>query len=393
MLSKKSQYFHVFLLLSFSGNPVFTRSKFLLMAYGIFIFLKYFLVNQKKVKFLNNDVLKFIFSIIFIFVLQYFTLGFLSVLASLNYLFKILIGAFIIYIVGTNFRKLYFEIMVFLSVVSLFFFILNSIGLEIPSIYNAGRNRSIILYNQLITADGVLLKRNSGMFWEPGVFSGYLIITFLLYINDLRLFFILNKRKVLILLLALVTTFSTTGYLLIFLIVLYYLISKSKHKIVSYLFIPLIFGSSYFIYTEVEFLQSKIEEQFEVSQDRDIKNEFYSDRGSAFLFDLYYIEKHPIIGNGMHSKTRYSDHQFLLKDEDTQLFGHGNGFSNFLASMGIPLFLFYFFLYYKRNPFSSMDKMFSILIITGLLQSEQYLNFPLFLILPFVHYNYNNISK
>jgi hypothetical protein len=363
------------------------------MAYGIFIFLKYFLVNQKKVKFLNNDVLKFIFSIIFIFVLQYFTLGFLSVLASLNYLFKILIGAFIIYIVGTNFRKLYFEIMVFLSVVSLFFFILNSIGLEIPSIYNAGRNRSIILYNQLITADGVLLKRNSGMFWEPGVFSGYLIITFLLYINDLRLFFILNKRKVLILLLALVTTFSTTGYLLIFLIVLYYLISKSKHKIVSYLFIPLIFGSSYFIYTEVEFLQSKIEEQFEVSQDRDIKNEFYSDRGSAFLFDLYYIEKHPIIGNGMHSKTRYSDHQFLLKDEDTQLFGHGNGFSNFLASMGIPLFLFYFFLYYKRNPFSSMDKMFSILIITGLLQSEQYLNFPLFLILPFVHYNYNNISK
>ena len=132
----------------------------------------------------------------------------------------------------------------------------------------------------------------------------------------------------------------------------------------------------YITYESTDFLKDKIDHQFQNATDRE-EGEFGPDRLSALFFDIHYISKHPLIGNGFHSQTRYADHPELQKED----LGHGNGFSDFLASMGILSLLFYSFFLIKYNKTNPVVFLFAILI---LLQGEPLLNYPLFLSLPFI---------
>lgn len=387
MLTKKEQYFHIFMLLCFSGNPFFTNQKYLIFVYGLYLFFKFLFASQKNYAFLNKEVIKFTLVIITIFILQFFILGYVSVLGSFNYIYKILLGALVVYLLGNSFRIRYFEVMYFICAVSLVFFLINKLGIELPAIYENGRNKSLLIFTQIEGEDSFGI-RNPGMFWEPGAFGGYLLLIPLLFINNLSYLWKNHRNKCVVIFITLVSTFSTSAFLIFFLIFTYFLASKSKQKIFSFFLIPVFIGAFYVTFTELDFLQSKIEEQIKTSNERDIQNDFYSDRFSSFMFDTYYISKHPFIGNGFHSKTRYADHQHIFKDEYTQVFGHGNGLSNFIASMGIPLLILYFILIYKKYPFKKKDNFFIIVILLLMLQSEQYLNYPLFLALPFVNLNF-----
>jgi O-antigen ligase len=181
------------------------------------------------------------------------------------------------------------------------------------------------------------------------------------------------------------STFSTTGYSVLSLIILYYLGVKSKRKLAVFLSLPLTLFVLYTAFNDLSFLRNKVEYQVEdVDFSVNKFSDFSPDRFGAFAFDLYYITKHPLIGNGLHTKTRYSDHHFLASDEDSGIWSHGNGFSNFIASMGIVAMFLILFLIFKGWPFSSLDSIFVILLVIMLLQGEQFLNYPMFLVLPFI---------
>ena len=136
-----------------------------------------------------------------------------------------------------------------------------------------------------------------------------------------------------------------------------------------------------YIFNSLSFLKEKIIVQYENNLFQD-RNEFKPDRLGALLFDLHYIEKHPITGNGFHVSTRYIDHPWL---KDLNL-GHGNGFSNFIASMGIISIMFYLFYIFK---FAHQNKFLILTIVVLALQGEQLLNYPLFLALPFLFKTFN----
>ncbi len=381
-IKKITVYLYTFLLTAMSGNPLFSpvddTAKYIFV-----VFVLLLAVRHHQFFDLNKGIVyyRFFAFFAFIFLFQKLVLGFVSVPSVIAFLARITLGYIIIRYVGHNFKYAFFQIIFAVSLVSLFGYVWNALGMDIPAVYVMERTaewsdnsaRNIILFNQ--HSEG---QRNSGMFWEPGAFACYICLAFLFYLGNIRTLIKFHKWKVLIILVALITTYSTTGYIVLFLLGIATIYLEYKRKYGPFVLpILLTFGLlAYGIYENTDFLKEKMNQQATAASQRD-KGEFAPDRMSALLFDLHYIGKHPFIGNGFHVSTRFADHPALQKE----VLGHGNGFSDFLASMGVLSLLFY--LYYIVRYNKGHPAIFIIGIIF-LLQGEPLLNYPLFLSLPFV---------
>lgn len=312
-----------------------------------------------------------------LFLVQKEVLGFISYAGSLNVMLKIITGATIMWILKDKFRYTYLNILFFFALISIPLYFLGLTGINIPNL--AGTKEpysSIFIY---CTQDNPI--RNSGPFWEPGAFACYLILVFLLFLDFPPNFLKKNWGKVLIIIVALLTTLSTTGYICLALIIGYYLMKKIKYKFLSYtILLPTFIFITYTAYNKLDFMQEKMEEQYEYGMEKAEKNKFSNTRFGSLFFDLYYIQKHPLSGNGLHERTRYADHPQLWGKS----LGHGNGFSNYIAQMGIVAMILYLLLIFNGWNFRFWDRIASVLIIIALLQGEQLLNYPLCLALPFI---------
>lgn len=381
---KVQEYIYLLLLLALSGNPFFSigegKSQYVFSGFVLLLAIKHYTYfNIKKAR------LFFVFILFFssIFFFQKVVLGFVSIPGAIGFLLKITFGYIVIRFVGERFKITYFKVLYFISIISLIGYLWNLLGFEIPNLLSdSSKLKSIVFFTQ--NSDGL---RNSGMFWEPGAFACYICLGFLLYLGNIRELWQTQRFKVIIILLALITTYSTTGYLVLFVIGLatVFLEYSKKHGILALPLIISFLAIAYFTYENTEFLKDKIDHQLENTANKD-DNDFSPDRFGAFLFDLHYIEKHPLVGNGMHQSTRFADHPWL---QDGKL-GHGNGFSNFLATMGVLsllFFSFYIIKYKKQNPWIFLVAIFA------LMQGEQLMNFPLFLSLPFIFIYENYYSR
>jgi hypothetical protein len=188
-------------------------------------------------------------------------------------------------------------------------------------------------------------------------------------------FFVNRPIVAVVLTSAIISTFSTTGYI-VFLIYIGTILLRPtsvKSLLFSFPVLVLVVVSSFIGFTKLEFLGGKIESQAVGAQEAN--GEFGNSRFQSLVFDTHYIIKHPLIGNGLHQKTRYADHPWL----HDQVLGHGNGFSNFLASFGVPMFFVmgYLIVRYARTHGTT-----TLAIIVLMLQGEQLMNYPLFLALP-----------
>lgn len=394
-LSISKGHLFIFLLVMISGTIVSRPiMEYLPAIYLVFILLFY---RQPSIFFLKNY-FRYVCILFVVFLLQYFVLGFVSILGCVNFFIKIYISAFMFYVLKEKFKKTYFDVIYFFSLISLIFFSLFVLTGYPVSLIEYPNFHSIIIFNIKYDLRGVYIMRNCGPFWEPGAFVGYIIFALLLYIDDLKGFYKRNKFKFLTVILALITTFSTTGYIIIlFWFVVMYL-TKEKKQIVIWLFgffIVTILLS--YLFYEVPFLKDKITSQTEVALISSDNNEFNGERLGALLFDLYYIKKHPLIGNGWHAKTRYADHPGLMEQELNGTIGNGNGFSTFLVSMGIVFVLIYFYKINKTLPLTNKYRFIFITTLVLLYQGEQFLYYPLFISLPLLNiyrlYEKKNINS
>lgn len=377
---KHKDYLLIFILLFFSGNPL---SGFLFGKYSatVALFLTMILLKDEIIiprKF-YQIYSKVVFFLTIVFLFQLAELGFVSLLGILNFLVKIFTGGLIIYYFKEKFSESLFKVLYFLSFLSLVFYIfINFAGFSFPKINLSEYGQSYLLYTTAFHP-----SKNMGMFWEPGAYAGILTLCLALNFNHLHYYWKSHRLKLIIIIITLLTAQSTTGYLAGFVILLFYFISN-KNKIVLVFVMPLIFAMGGYIYQSTDFLKEKIEWQFEKSQEQDV-GEFSNTRFGSMVFDWYYIKKHPLIGNGMHEKTRYADHpDFSTGAEGV---GSGNGFSNFLASMGVFFIIGYFIFLYKA--FSKEGYQYAIMISVIVLlnlQGEQWFNFPIYLGLPFAKF-------
>ncbi len=310
-------------------------------------------------------------------IFQYLVLQSVSVQGMLNLLLKFLLGGIVINKLKEQFNWILFKVVADLSLVSLFFYLLvNIFRVNLPYIDIGNDHVSYIIYTAIFNEH---IIRNCGMFWEPGAFGGILTLCLALNFNNLNYYWINHRYKFLFIILALVTSQSTTGYLVSFIIFLFVFSNKR-----NFLFVPVFLIAFIYIYQTNEFLSEKIESQSENAQLLD-KGEFSQSRFGSAIFDWHYIQKHPLIGNGLVNKTRYSDHQYLFNMVNNDGIGSGNGFTGTIASLGI-IFMFVFFYYlWKATVLQNKIYAFLILIVVILnLQGEQWLNFPLYLGLPFL---------
>lgn len=375
--SAASDYILVTLLLVFSGNPVIRfLDKSTLIVLSILIFILRF-PQFKRDFFVKFFVIAS--SLLVLFFLQNITLNFVSWAGAIRYIFTFFLGGMIFYLLAERFSFRFFIVLYYLSLLSLFLFtLINLLNLHIPGlewgIY--GGKYTYIFYTYI---KHLHQYRNCGMFWEPGAFGGILTLCLALNVKELPELWKNHKFKIVVLVTALLTTTSTTGYLVFFIIVIYYLTFFIKSAVTKFALIPSLLLLIMIVYQNTDFLQEKIDEQSEMSKNLG-RGEFANSRFSSFMIDLPYIKKHPLIGNGLHEKTRYADDPLLYqKMKSGESLGNANGFSNFLASLGIPFMFFYLLISFKMM--SKIDVRVAFLVIFVIVLSlwgEQWLNYPIY---------------
>lgn len=245
--------------------------------------------------------------------------------------------------------------------------------------------RPLFLYTFL----GDFSPRNSGMFWEPGAFQGYLILAlvFLAFIKHD------TPRKqyiyyLAVLCAAVLSTFSTTGYIALGLIPLlhYEWRTQDPRQMVFrilvgvYLVLPCMVGGGLYAYKTLPFLSDKVHEQYLMVEMRRPKWE--TQRYGSLVFDWKYISTRPLFGWGINWHTRYA-----LDPESIDVrMGHGNGMSDFTASfgfLGMCIWSLATFLGIQRFV-GAYQCCLVMLILFLLLQGERFLGHPMFLGLMFL---------
>ena len=380
----------VLLTIFLSGNNLILKYLVKEISFSILLLLYFIFFYKQKFYISKVDYIFFItFSLILIF--HYFRFGDIVLLGSIGFCVTFLIAFYNIKAIK-NFTEIYVNIMTVLSLISLFFYFFYyffnfKIGIQISEISTHN-----FLYHY--KNEDLSQVRNSGPFWEPGAFSGYLILALFFILRDLR-----NKKTLVtscILIATILTTRSTTGYIALAVIMLIYLIQEGYFKfsktnfLRSFFFIFLFYLATYYTFTEVQFLRDKILLQNELVF-YEIRN-FQSTRLGNFYYDLEFIKQSPFFGISANIDIRSI---FDTNAADITS-GQGNSLSGFTVRFGIIglLTLIIIFCYYSYKKNKSIVLSFNYLIlICILLFSQKYLNFPLFYTLFFINNDNDNNEK
>ncbi|MCZ2845011.1 MAG: hypothetical protein O2U61_00705, partial [Candidatus Bathyarchaeota archaeon] len=126
-------HFYIFLLLAFSGNPFFNPGDgisqyFFIGLVLILLLIHYSYLNPQK----SLYYYKFILFFTSIFGCQYIFLGDISLPGAVGFLLKITLGYIIIRHVGEKFVVTYFNVIFFISIISLAGYLWNLLGYNIP---------------------------------------------------------------------------------------------------------------------------------------------------------------------------------------------------------------------------------------------------------------------
>jgi len=383
----------LFLVIAVSGIPYFSSSILYIPVSSVLIIV--FLLRGHH---FDKEFLVFLILLTILTIFQTYIFDFFSIQTILGVYLRVLIGYLIVKILDKKFTIYYINIFYYLSImgtaiflsISLFPFLvplLKETLLPLFSILNfAGSvHETIIIYN----FKALESFRNSGPFWEPGAFGGYLFIAiiFISFNNQ-----IVNKKtKIVILTISLLTTFSTTAYIALAVFIFSYYYKNIKHIFLKIAILLILLYGSYYTFFNVNFLGDKIETQIERALENDAYEDLNTQRFLSISRDFQDFKGYEISGRGFNDITRYSQYQ------DGQI--RTSGVSDILVKMGIPFtMIMMFFLYRSFYSVISEGKrgsyfMHSIVIfitIIMILMSQVYFNFPMFWGLSFLFIVYKN---
>lgn len=377
-----------------SGNPAVNaiNQQFV---YAISFLVLLCLSFIRKIQIIWNDVLVFLLFFI-VFLYHLFSFGELVVFTSIGFFVKLSI-AFLVVRVVPNWSERYVSIMYVLSIISFVFYIPLFLGVDMQGIFSVIRvplvndeHFSILIHNLRIEYDGAI--RNMGMFWEPGAFSGYLIVALLLLIRD----GIINSiafKKFIVISLAILSTQSTTGYSAFVLVIALFFQEvnfykeKSTKIIVNSVVITSILVFSFFSFNKFEFLGDKINLQFESAMQGDMSSRI--NRFGNFLYDIDWIEQQPLFGWSVNPQVRNA----IDPEVEDLLQGQGNGLTGFIIQfglIGIIIYFLFFMITCRSSSTTITYSFFGVIILSLLLMGEKFLNFPIFLSLMFSQLSKND---
>lgn len=381
----KKEYAIMLFFLSMCGNVLYSKFVPAVIAplLAAYILVRYYHSRKWKSSVSTcqkNNIKIIVCCWIILFLFQYVTFGWNTVPGLINHISKFIVASAVIIFFNKRFRYIYFRCIYILCLVSLPLWLYQvTVGTGIPGIKCSITN-SIWIYTYRWGA----LDRNCGFFWEPGAMGGYICLSFLLFFNNLKSFFLHYKKECVVVFVTLLTTQSTGGYISFGMIVMSYILFSMKSKIKYVLFPLALFGAMY-TYSNVEFLSSKVGSQNESASELRW-GEYSSTRIGSLWFDLYYINKHPLIGNGLHENTRYADHPFIWRAiTEGKLAASGNGFSDQLVKWGAVYILIFCIAFFRTNRKVDFKINLSfLLLVVIIMQGEMFMNYPLFTAIPLI---------
>jgi hypothetical protein len=293
---------------------------------------------------------------------------------------RLLIAYFSIYLIGDKFIEIFIKVMYYISLASLAVFVLISAHI-LP--YNMFQGIGFVvpmMFSEVVESKSVLgLIRNSGPFWEPGAFGGFLVMALALNIYMLNTG--VTKKSNVIFLIAILSTFSTTAYLATAVVLAFFVFKKFGFNEVTILSSIVIISIASYIFVSSPFVWSKISDQYEYFLD--YKNGFNTpwnpQRFVSTYTDYMVFSDNPIFGVGLNNETRF-DPKYYVENAISS-----NGWMNLLTRWGITGFAIYF--YYLYKSFGEMayiygvEKKVSILLLLVVFilgSSEDYFYLPFF---------------
>ncbi len=343
-------YLFIYLLIGFSGINFFFYNKNLLVTYFLLLSIIFFL----KVKKIHRLYALYIFLVLILTISQYYLFNYFALRSLISTIILISCGYFIVKIVGSNYIKYYINIIYYLAFLNLIIYIFS---LLFPGFFRLLNFLPILLKTDTIENQNFLiytvessqiygLFRNSGFVYEPGIYACFLIpALFFNSIQTRKLF----TRKNIIFFISILSTFSTAGYSALIIFLLGF-ITIIKNKPVYYLLIPFIIWIAFIGFTNLNFMEVKIQEQIEISG---IREGDYSNKGriGSALIDWKSIVQYPFTGKGRNKITRFDYYQINSGDVPENIRHRTNGLFDLMAEFGIP-----FAFIYLLSIFISMKK-------------------------------------
>ncbi len=342
-LTKIADYLLIYFLIAFSGIPFFYRAHIVMMiAFMLFPAIVFMLRKRSIDKFF----VYYCVIVLFIQLGQMVKFYELPVQTYLGLHVRLLFAYLTIKAVGYKTIKYLVEVLAFSVVVSLIFYIPSYINsfesflennvapfFQNPLIKETNYKvwPSVILYTINPQGEGLIwLKRNSGPFWEPGAFSGFLIVALLFNIISTGK---LNNRINWILMVGILSTFSTSGILIMTLVVLFYLL-LNKDLVRRYVLAPIVIAIGIFTFFSVSFLGEKVLRKISFT------DRTYNTRFKSAQIDFNDFLQHPLFGTGRSASTRFQG------ETNVRTIHRNNGVTNQLVMYGGVAFLVYFVLVY-----------------------------------------------
>jgi len=373
------------LLLMTSANPAFmVFGKEIVYLVPFCIFLMAVLVRKLRP---TKDEIMVLSVFAILSVIHFGVFGNQVISASGGFLIKILVAICATKVIK-GFSEHFVRIMYYCSLISLVFYLLIQIGgygitqylSDIRAPIEGSSVFHIWIHNFHLSE---VSHRNSGMFGEPGMFVGYLILSMLFLLKDNSKF---AKRALIVIAVTILTTQSTTGYLALFVFIYMYVTTnefatKRKKSLVALpAAIIALVTLGFVAYTTIPFLRDKIDFQWKQATSGAEGSEI--NRIGNWKFDVKYITERPLTGWSPRNTTRGGVDSDILEVVSSQ----GNGFSGFVVRFGIVGLLCY--LYFTWKAFSTKYQnnylgLCAVGIISILLFGEQFLNTPIFLALMF----------
>lgn len=378
-------YITVFLLLCISGNPLvgsFTEYINIITAVLLVILSIHYKTPLMTNRFRLVGVI-----LILLYVLQFVFVGDISLPADINHFAKIFCGFLAVSITGYRFRLAYLRVMTFVAVASLIGLALNLTVGQFPG-FVIDRNVSVLFYNYHPSSFQAMegMFRNCGMFWEPGAFQGYIMLAFLMFMDDFKAFYNKYTKSFWILTVALVTTYSTTGYV-VFALYMFLVFSENIKKSPLMLIMTVILVLFFvWAFLRFDFLGEKMMNEYESAQEVGEGDVSWTRMGSAVIA-WQNVLRHPLIGNGFLMTALYGNLAEYME-------GMGNGFFGAMNQLGIPFILLYLFLLFKNAPATkTLYRWGFVLLVILMINGEFFLNYPMFWSLMFIKYPSENMPS
>ena len=172
--------------------------------------------------------------------------------------------------------------------------------------------------------------RNGSCFWEPSVFSAYLVLAIVLLGITKSSFEKRQYRRILaVLVIALLTTMSTAGYALLPLCLLFHVrdLPLTRKQVPILLGFALLVAIFSVVAYRLDFVGGEMKEHLDEIAYRETGWE--TQRFGSFVYNLEYIKQRPFFGWGLNYNTRFMDSSGVAPKVTA------NGLADFAAVFGL----------------------------------------------------------